>query len=90
MWWGEIIYDIYPACAKLNSKVPRPGCEFINSAGDCIGAKRWTAAFNSVGVSMWNIRKVYTNYSCDLPNKLIEFKLLAVLALESENGVVKK
>lgn len=60
-------YNIYPVCAKPNISVSRPGCEFINSDGDCIGAKRWTAAFNSLGVSVWNISMVYTNYSSDPP-----------------------
>ena len=46
-------------------------------------------AFNSLGVSVQNIRMVYTHYSCGLPNTLIEFKLLAILPLKSENEVVK-
>lgn len=79
-----------PGCAKSNTQDSRPGSEFINSAGDCIGMKRWTAAFNSPGVAMWNTWMVYPNYSCRLTKKLIGFKLLAVLALKSENETVKK
>lgn len=87
---GEIIDVTYPACAKSNTEDSRPDNEFINSAGDCIGMKRWTAAFNSPGVSMWSRKMVYPNYSCDLTKKLIGSKLLAVLALKSENETVKK
>lgn len=85
---GEIIYGTYPACAKSNTKDWRPGSEFINSAGDCTGMKRWTAAFTSPGV--WNTSMVYPNYPCELTKKLIGFKLLAVLALKSENETVRK
>lgn len=72
--------------AKSNIKVSSPSCD--NSADDCTETKRWTAAV--FGVSMWNRSMVYRNYSCDHPNKLIEFNLLAVLALKPENEVVKK
>lgn len=39
---------------------------------------------------MGSTRMVYPNYLCDLTKKLIGFKLLAVLALKSENETVKK
>lgn len=39
---------------------------------------------------MSNPRIVYPNYPCELTKKLIGFKLLAVLALKSENETVKK
>lgn len=36
----EIKNGTCPACAKSNTQDSRPGSEFINSAGDCIGMKR--------------------------------------------------